>query len=101
LPKEAEMDDFFALPAFKPAEALVQLKRQLRDLRPLAERGAGYEILGSAVIELKATDTTIEARLAKRPARSPEWTTHTLKNSADVRKFVDAVRQHLARWSDE
>ena len=95
------MDDFFALPAFKPAEALIQLKRQLRDLRPLAERGAGFEIRGTSVIELEATDSTIEARLAKRPARSPEWTKHTLKNSADVRKFVDTVKQHLLRWSDE
>ena len=95
------MDDFFALPAFKPAEALIQLKRQLRDLRPLAERGAGFELQGSSVIELKATDSTIEAKLAKRPARSPEWMVHTLKNSADVRKFVDTVKQKLARWTDE
>jgi len=95
------MDDFFALPTFKPAEALIQLKRQLRDLRPLAERGAGFEIRGASVIELETTDATIEARLAKRPARSREWTKHTLKNSADVRKFVDTVKQHLLRWSDE
>ena len=30
---------FFAPPAFKPAEALVQLRRSLRDLRGLSERG--------------------------------------------------------------
>lgn len=95
------MDDFFALPPFKPAEALVQLKRQLRDLRPLTERGAGFEIRGQAVIELSATDTTIEAKLAKRPAMTPEWTKHTLKASPDLRRFVDTVKQQLARWSDE
>jgi hypothetical protein len=95
------MDDFFAPPPFKPAEALVQLKRQLRELRPLAERGNGFELQGRSVIALVANEEQIEARLAKRPAVSPEWTTHTLKNSADVRRFVDAVKAQLARWSDE
>lgn len=92
-------DDFFAPPAFKPADAMVQLKRQLRDLK-LTERGSGFELKGQAVVELEATDTTIEARLVKRPQRTPEWTTHTLKASPDVRKFVDTVKQALARWSD-
>jgi hypothetical protein len=95
------MDDFFAPPPFKPAEALVQLKRQLRELRPLAERGDGFELQGRSVVALVAGEQQIEARLAKRPAVSPEWTTHTLKNSADVRRFVDAVKAQLARWSDE
>ncbi|MFZ5543558.1 MAG: hypothetical protein ACOZJZ_08360 [Pseudomonadota bacterium] len=95
------MDDFFAPPAFKPAEALVQLKRQLRELRPLAERGNGFELRGQAVVELSADGQALQARLVKRPARSPEWTQHTLKNSADVRRFVDTVKAQLARWSDE
>ena len=94
-------DEFFAAPVFKPAEALITLKRQLRDLRPLTERGNGFDVRGQAVIELAATDTTIEARLAKRPARSPQGQAHTLKGSPDVRRFVDTVKQHLARWSDE
>lgn len=95
------MDDFFAPPPFKPADALVQLKRQLRELRPLAERGNGFELQGRTVIELAAAAQHIEARLAKRPAVSPEWTPHLLKNSADVRRFVDTVKTQLARWSDE
>jgi len=93
-------DDFFAPPAFKPAEALVLLQRQLREVRGLAERGSGYDWKGRAVIALAATDTTIEAKLARRPAVTPEWTTHVLKGSPDVRKFVDAVRQQAARWSE-
>ncbi|MED5622157.1 hypothetical protein [Ideonella sp. BN130291] len=93
------MTDFFAPPAFKPAEALVQLKRQLREGKGLAERGDGFDLKGQAVIHLEATATTIEAQLAKRPARSPEWTKHSLKNSADVRKFVDTVKAQLTRWS--
>jgi hypothetical protein len=94
-------DDFFAPPAFKPEEALVQLKRQLRDLRPLAERGEGFQWQGQDVVELQPEAGTIVARLAKRPARSPEWTRHVLKGSADVRQFVAAVKAQLQRWSDE
>jgi hypothetical protein len=94
-------DDFFAPPAFKPAEAVVQLKRQLRDLRPLAERGNAFQLQGQDVVDLQADDTLIRARLAKRPARTPEWTVHTIKSSADLRRFVDAVKTQLQRWSDE
>ena len=94
-------NDIFAAPAFKPAEALVGLKRQLRELRPLAERGARFELRGQPVLELAATEAAIEARLAKRPAISPEWSRQVLGNSADVRRFVDTVKQHLARWSRE
>ncbi len=93
-------DDFFALPAFRPAEALVGLRRSLRDLK-LAERGAGFELKGRAIVELEAGDDAIRARLVKRPQLTPEWTTHLLKSGADVRRFVDAVRQQLARWSEE
>lgn len=90
-------DDFFAPPAFKPAEALVQLKRQLRELR-LTERGHRFDEAGLAVAELSATDSSIDARLVKRPARTPEWTSHRLASSADVRRFVDTVKTQLARW---
>lgn len=94
-------DDFFAPPAFKPAEAMMLLKRQLRDVKGLAERGNGFELRGQEVVQLAADEAVISARLARRPARSPEWTPHTLKNSADVRRFVDAVKAQLAHWSDE
>ena len=94
-------DDFFALPAFKPDEALVALKRQLRDLKPLAERGNGFEIGGKRVIELASDASSITARLAKRPAVSPEWQPQVLKNSADVRKCVDEVKKRLARWQQD
>ena len=33
----------FEPPPFKPAESLVQLKRSLREMRTLAERGSGFE----------------------------------------------------------
>jgi hypothetical protein len=88
-------------PDFKPAEALVLLKRQLRDLKPLAERGSRYDIKGRPVIELAAGESVIDAKIAKRPATSPEWTTLALATSLDVRKFLDEVKQRLRRWENE
>ena len=98
-----DLPDFgFAPPPFKPDEALVQLRRQLRELRPLAERGPGFDYKAKAVIELAvAEDGRIDARLAKRPAQRPEWTAHRLGSGADVRRFVDTVRQQLRRWDDD
>jgi len=88
-------------PAFKPAEALVGLKRQLRELKPLTERGSGYEIKGRPVLTLEAGADAIQARVARRPALSPEWQSHTLASGADLRRFVDTVRQALRRWEHE
>ncbi|MEF7616380.1 hypothetical protein V4F39_20865 [Aquincola sp. MAHUQ-54] len=93
-------NDFFAPPLFKPAEALVQLKRQLRDLK-LSEQGSRYTEAGLAVVELGGGDTAIEVRLVKRPARTPEWTVHRLASSADVRRFVDHLKIQLARWRQD
>jgi hypothetical protein len=96
-------DDFgFAPPAFKPADALVQLKRGLRDLRTLAERGDGCELKGARVIEWIADETTIAAKLARRPSRQvPEWDSFTLADAAQVRKFIDEVKKRLARWTED
>jgi len=95
-------DDFLALPAFKPDEALQQLKRSLRDLRTLAERGNGFELKGQPVITLVAGEQAIEATLAKRPSRSSvDWDRFTLATSPDVRKFGDEVKRRLARWTEE
>jgi hypothetical protein len=94
-------DDFFAPPAFKPDDALVTLKRQLREQRPLAERGSRFELNGKPVIDLVVDAGVIAARLAKRPATSPEWEKLTLKNGADVRKLVDEVKKRLSRWQQD
>jgi len=93
-------EDFFIAPAFEPSQALLTLKRQLREAR-LTERGAIFELKGQSVIELTAGDATIEARLVKRPAHVPDWDTYALKTSADVRKFVDEVRKRLTRWTED
>ncbi|HJV61329.1 MAG TPA: hypothetical protein VJ743_10320 [Albitalea sp.] len=94
-------DDFFAPPPFKAAEALLQLRRSVRELRPLAERGDGFELQGQRVAEFQGDAAKITARLAKRPARSPEFDTLVLKNSADVRRCVDELKKRLARWTEE
>lgn len=94
-------DDFFAPPPFKADEALVGLRRQLRELRPLAERGTRFELGGRAVIELAVEAGAIQARLARRPAVTPEWERLALKSSAEVRKFADEVKKRLTRWQDD
>ncbi len=91
----------FAPPPFRPAEALVLLKRQLRDLKPLAERGMRYEIKGRPVLELSADETAIVVRLARRPAPTPQWTSTQLRSSLDLRRFVDDLKRRLRAWESE
>jgi hypothetical protein len=91
-------EGMFAPPPFDADQALVQLKKQLRDLK-LSERGAAFELKGQAIVELTIAGGAIQARMVKRPARSPEWTAHQLRNAADVRRFVDTLRQQLPKWT--
>lgn len=93
-------DDFFAPPAFKPDEAVVQLRRSLRELRGLAERGGGFDWKGQPVIALAVEGDAIAARLAKRPARSPEWESRRIASSVELRKWLDEARARVKRWSD-
>ncbi|WP_416761236.1 hypothetical protein ACNI65_03590 [Roseateles sp. So40a] len=94
-------NDFFAPPPFKAEEALVQLRRSLRDLRQLTERGTGWSYEGNEVLQLAAADGAITAKLAKKPLRSPDWETRVCRNAADVRKLQDDVKRRLAQWADE
>jgi hypothetical protein len=95
------MDDFFAPPPFRPDEALIQLRRMLRDLRSLTERGGGFEWKGQAVVELSAQAQAIQARLARRPARTPEWTAFTLQGHPDVRRFAAEVKKRVEQWDSD
>ena len=90
----------FAPPPFNAADALVALKRQLRDLK-LAERGNAFEQLGKRVVELVLDGGAIQAKLARRLAWTPEWDRFTLKSAPDQRKLVDEVKKRLARWEHE
>ena len=98
-----DTDDLGGLapPPFDGAAALVALKRQLRDLKPLTERGARYEIKGRPVLELVAEDAAIVVRLAKRPATAPQWNTTRLASSLDLRRFVDDMKKQLKAWEAE
>jgi len=94
-------DDFgFAPPPFKADEALVQIRRALRDLK-LAERGQAYELRGRRVLELAAAAGAISARIARKPALTPEWDRLQVASAADQRKLLDEVKKRLARWERE
>ena len=94
-------DDFgFAPPPFEPADALVTLKRQLRDLK-LSERGNVIELRGKRVAELTVDGDAIQVRLARRLALTPEWDRVSVKSAADQRKLVDEIKKRLAHWNHE
>ena len=93
-------DDFFAPPPFKADEALVSLRRSVRDTRQLTERGQGFDLKGQAVLMLELEADRIKARVAKRPSRSPEWDTRWLASTLDVRKFLDELKQRISRWGE-
>lgn len=94
-------DNFgFTPPAFKPAEALVTLKRALCDLK-LAERGQAFEQRGKRVLELAVEGEAIQAKLARRLVLTPEWDRIAVKSAADQRKLIDEVKKRLARWDHD
>ena len=90
----------FAPPPFKPDDALVQIRRALRDLK-LAERGTAYELRGRRVVELSVDATAVQARVARKPALTPEWDRLQVTSAAEQRKLVDEVKKRLARWERE
>lgn len=92
-------ENAFAPPPFKADEALATLKRHLRDLR-LLERAGRFEWNGDPLLEAGVEGATVRVRVVKRPARSPEWTTTLLKNSADLRKFTEDFKRQFARWKE-
>jgi len=93
-------DPGFALPAFNADNALVQIKRALRDLK-LAERGNSFELKGRAVLQLALEDAGIGVKLAKRLSMTPEWDRQTVRSGADQRKLLDEVKRRLERWQRE
>ena len=90
----------FAPPPFKPDEALLQLKRALRDLK-LAERGHGFELRGRRVVELQPDAAVINVRIARKLALTPEWDRQVLRSTPDQRKLIDEIKRRLARWDHE
>jgi hypothetical protein len=90
----------FAPPPFKADDALVSLKRQLRD-RKLTERGNSFEQRGMRVVELAVEGNAIQVKLARRLVQTPDWDRLALKSAADSRKLIDEIGKRLARWEHD
>ena len=89
----------FALPAFKPEEALLKLRRDLRELG-LVEREGRFERRGTAIARAAVDGEVLKVAVVKRPARTPEWIEKTVKDGAQQRDFLALVKKNLAGWSD-
>ena len=103
-----ETSDFFAPPPFQADEALTKLRRDLRELKPLVEKGTGplvrFEWKSLPVIELSLSTgdkPVLQVALARKPSQRPDWLKHALSSSADARKLLDEVKRSLKRWEDE
>jgi hypothetical protein len=92
-------DDFFALPPFKPVEALERLQRDLRALG-LTQRGTLYERRGQAWVQAEVIESVLRVALARGAARNPVWQRRELKDSAQVRDFVTEVKRLLASQAE-
>ncbi len=90
----------FAPPPFKADEALVQIKRALRDMK-LTGRGNAYELRGKRVLELAPSPDAIAVKLARKLALTPEWDRLGVKSATEQRKLIDEVKKRLARWEHE
>jgi hypothetical protein len=90
----------FAPPPFNADNALVAIKRALRDMK-LAERGNAYEMRGKRVVELAVEGAAVNAKLARRLMLTPEWDRMVVKSAADQRKLLDDVKKRLGKWDSE
>ena len=90
----------FAPPPFNAENALVTIKRALRDMK-LAERGNAYELRGKRVVELSIDGATINAKLARRLMLTPEWDRVSVASSEEQRKLIGDVKKRLSKWETE
>lgn len=88
-------------PPFNADSALQTMKRFARDQRVLAERGEGWMLGADVVLKLAIDGATVKVQVAKRPARTPEWDSFTLKSATDMRKLQDEIKRRMTRWKDE
>lgn len=102
-----DLGDFFALPPFKADEALVGLRRQLRDLKLSEKTGSSpirFEWRGLPVVDLAEApegDKAIDVAWVDSPSQRPQWRKASLKSSADVRRWLDEAKRRMARWGDD
>ncbi len=90
----------FALPAFKPDDALQALQRAARDLK-LSARGAGFELRGKPVLQASVEGENLQVRLARKLAMTPEWDRLSVRNATGQRQLIDELKKRLARWDQE
>jgi hypothetical protein len=90
----------FALPPFDADAALLTLRRQLRDLK-LAERGPGFELRGKRVLEWSRDGASLQVRLARKLAQTPEWDRLSVADTNAQRKLIDELKRRLDRWERE
>ena len=90
-----------APPPFDADSALLTMKRFARDQRVLAERGEGWMLGADVVLKLAVEGATVKVQLTKRPARTPEWDTFTLKSATELRKLQDEIKRRLTRWKED
>lgn len=93
-----------APPPFDAGQAQLTLKRWLRDQRVLAERSEGWMLGADLVLKLALEGEPPEAlkvQLARRPARTPEWETSTVRSAAEARRLQDEIKRRLTRWKDD
>ena len=93
-------DAGFAAPPFDATEALPRLKRELRALG-LTEREGRFERRGVLIAQASLEEGVLQATMVRRPTRSgAEWERRTLRNSAELRDFVAALKKKIAAWGD-
>jgi hypothetical protein len=90
----------FAPPPFDADNALVAIKRALRDMK-LAERGNAYELRGKRVVELAVDGGKVTAKLARRLMLTPDWDRVAVSSATEQRKLLDEVKKRLAKWENE
>jgi hypothetical protein len=93
------MNDFFAQPAWNMREQLLNLKRQLRDLK-LTERGEQFEFNAKVVVKLAVNGDAIHAQLAKSPAIQPQWDSFAINSAPGMRRLTDEAKKRVQRWTE-
>lgn len=90
----------FALPPFNAEQALAHIKRSLRDLK-LSERGTRFELRGKPVVDLTLEGASVNVKLARKLAITPQWDAQPVRNANDQRKLIDDIKKRLLRWDQE
>jgi hypothetical protein len=96
-----DLPDFgFAPLPFDAANALQQLQRSLRELK-LSPRGAAFELRGRCVLELAQQGAAIHARVARKPALTPEFDRFVIGDAPAQRASLRFTSSSSLRWAQD